>query len=370
MMATDVVNVKEFQVLAKQKLPKMVYGFYASGAEDEWTLEENERAYQTIRIWPRILLDVSNVDLSTRVLGFDITMPVMIAPTSMHKMAHPDGELATAQAAAAAGTVMVLSTGATSSIEEVAQLNSGIRFFQLYIFNKTNAIQLVQRAEKSGYKAIVLTVDTPRLGHREADKKNRFALPPHLSLKNLIDVVPSQEQQEQIKGSKFETLIACMDQELSWKDVKWLQTVTKLPVLIKGVLTVEATEQALQASVAGIIVSNHGGRQLDHVPATISVLEEIVVAARGRIPVFLDGGIRRGTDIFKALALGASGVFVGRPILFALAIDGETGVKKALQILHDELELTMALAGCCKISDIKRSHVRTLRDRNRPSSRL
>ncbi|XP_040873563.1 peroxisomal (S)-2-hydroxy-acid oxidase GLO1-like isoform X3 [Glycine max] len=344
-----ITNVNEYEAIAKEKLPKMVYDYYASGAEDQWTLKENQNAFSRILFRPRILVDVSKIDLTATVLGFKISMPIMIAPTAMQKMAHPEGELATARAASAAGTIMTLSSWATSSVEEVASTGPDIRFFQLYVFKDRNvAAQLVRRAERAGFKAIALTVDTPILGRREADIKNRFTLPSHLVLKN------------------FEGL----DLRKLDKDIQWLQTITSLPILLKGVLTAEDTRIAVQAGVAGIIVSNHGARQLDYVPATIMALEEVVKAAQGRIPVFLDGGIRRGTDVFKALALGAAGVFIGRPVLFSLAADGEAGVRKVLQMLRDEFELTMALSGCRSLKEITRDHVVTEWDRPRFAPKL
>ncbi|GJN01724.1 hypothetical protein PR202_ga19007 [Eleusine coracana subsp. coracana] len=304
-----ITNVSEYERLAKERLPKMVYDYYASGAEDQWTLKENREAFSRILFRPRILVDVSHIDMATNVLGFNISMPIMIAPSAMQKMAHPEGELATARAAAAAGTAMTLSSWATSSVEEVNSVGPGIRFFQLYVGFMTN---------DSG----------------------------------LASYVASQ-----------------VDRSLSWKDVKWLQTITSLPILVKGVVTAEDTRLAIEYGAAGIIVSNHGARQLDYVPATISCLEEVVREAKGRLPVFLDGGVRRGTDVFKALALGASGVFIGRPVLFSLAVDGEAGVRKVLQMLRDELELTMALSGCTSLREITRSHVITDSDRI-PRSRL
>lgn len=362
-MTTEVVNVSEYEELARQKLPKMVYDYYASGAEDQWTLKENRSAFERIRFRPRILIDVTKVDLSTNVLGFNISMPIMVAPTAMQRMAHPEGELATARAVAKHGTIMTLSSWATSSVEEVASVGPGIRFFQLYVYKDRNVVaQLVRRAERAGFKAIALTVDTPRLGRRESDIKNRFALPKHLTLANFEGL--DLGQMDKTEDSGLASYVAGqIDRSLSWKDVKWLQSITKLPILVKGVITAEDTKLAIQNGAAGIIVSNHGARQLDYVSATISALEEVVQAAGGRVPVFLDGGVRRGTDVLKALALGASGVFVGRPVVFGLACDGQQGVEKVLQMLRDEFELAMALAGCTKVSDINRSHVQTEAER-------
>ncbi|XP_028232605.1 (S)-2-hydroxy-acid oxidase GLO1-like isoform X3 [Glycine soja] len=307
-------------------------------------------------------------------MGFKISMPIMIAPTAMQKMAHPEGELATARAASAAGTIMTLSSTATSSVEEVASTGPGIRFFQLYVLKDRNVVaQVVRRAEKAGFKAITLTVDSPILGRREADIKNRFTLPPNLVLKNFegLDLGKLNKITFQTSDSFAASYAAELyDRSLNWKDIKWIQTITSLPILLKGVLTPEDTMIAIQAGAAGIIVSNHGARQLDYVPATIMALEEVVKATQGRIPVFLDGGIRRGTDVFKALALGAAGVFIGRPVVFSLAADGEAGVRKVLQMLRDEFELTMALSGCRSLKEITRDHVLTEWDRPRFSPKL
>ncbi|GLJ53760.1 hypothetical protein SUGI_1147160 [Cryptomeria japonica] len=256
-----------------------------------------------------------------------------------------------------------LSSWATSSVEEISSTGPGIRFFQLYVVKDRHVVaQLVRRAENAGFKAIALTVDAPRLGRREADIRNRFVLPPHLTLRNFEGL--------DLDSGLTSYVANQIDRSLSWKDIKWLQTITHLPILVKGVLTAEDTRLAVQAGVAGIIVSNHGARQLDYVPATISCLEEVVNAAQGQVPVFLDGGVRRGTDIFKALALGASGVFIGRPVVFALAAEGEAGVKKVLQMLRDEFELTMSLAGCCSVKDINRNYIQTEADMFKAWARL
>ncbi|KAJ7981969.1 Peroxisomal (S)-2-hydroxy-acid oxidase [Quillaja saponaria] len=329
----EITNVSEYEAIAKQKLPKMVFDYYASGAEDQWTLQENRNAFSRILFRPRILIDVSKIDMATTVLGFKISMPIMIAPTAMQKMAHPEGEYATARAASSAGTIMVYK-------------------------NRNVVAQLVRRAERAGFKAIALTVDTPRLGRREADIKNRFTLPPFLTLKNFEGL--DLGKMDKADDSGLASYVAGqIDRTLSWQDVKWLQTITKLPILVKGVLTAEDASLAVQAGADGIIVSNHGARQLDYVPATIQALEEVVKAAQGRVPVFLDGGVRRGTDVFKALALGASGIFIGRPVVFSLAAEGEAGVRKVLQMLREEFELTMALSGCRSLKEITRNHIVT-----------
>ncbi|XP_073226387.1 glycolate oxidase 1-like isoform X2 [Cicer arietinum] len=315
-------------------------------------------------------MDVSKIDLTTNVLGFNISMPIMIAPTALQKMAHPQGEYATARAASVAGTIMTLSSWASSSVEEVSSTGPGIRFLQLYVFKDRSMVtQLLRRAENAGFKAIVLTADSPVIGRREASIKNRSTLPSYVRWKNFEGM--DLEKLDKTNNSAHTSVVnGLYDQSLTWKDVTWLQTLTSLPIIVKGVLTAEDTRLAIQAGAAGIIVSNHGARQLDYVPATIMALEEVVQAAEGRVPIFMDGGVRRGTDVFKALALGASGVFIGRPVVFSLAADGEAGVRKVLEMLHGELEITMALCGCPSLKDITRDHVVTEWDRPRIAPKL
>lgn len=368
-MNQEITNVNEFEKIAKEKLPKMVYDYYSSGAEDQWTLEENRRAFSRILFRPRILIDVSKIDMTTTFLGHKINMPIMLAPSAMQRMAHPDGELAVARAASAAGILMALSSWSTCTLEEVASTGPGIRLQQVYVYKDRNIVQqLVRRAEKAGYKGFVVTVDTPILGRREADIKNRFCLPPHLALKNFSHLNLDMEEKEDSGLAAY--VASQVDRSLNWKDVQWLQSITSLPVILKGVNTAEDTKLAIQNGAAAIIVSNHGARQLDYSPATINCLEEVVKAANGRIPVYLDGGVRRGTDVFKALALGASGVFVGRPVLYSLAADGESGVRKMLQIFHEEFELAMALSGCSSLRDITSNHIIKERDVKQVPSRL
>ncbi|XP_052180641.1 peroxisomal (S)-2-hydroxyacid oxidase GLO4 [Diospyros lotus] len=354
-MSAEPVNVNEFQELARQALPKMYFDFYNGGAEDQHTLRENLEAYCRIIIRPRILVDVSRIDMSTTILGYHTSAPIMIAPTGMHKLAHPEGEVATARAAAACNTIMVLSFSSSCSVEEVASSCNAVRFFQIYVHRRRDVTaELAQRAERMGFKAIILTADTPRLGRREADIKNRLVVP---QLKNFEGLLSTEAVTG--KGSDLEAFASRMhDSSLCWQDIEWLRSITSLPILIKGVLTAEDATKAMQMGVAGIIVSNHGGRQLDYSPATITVLEEVVGAVGGRIPVLFDGGVRRGTDIFKALALGAQAVMVGRPVVYGLAAKGEYGVRRVIEMLKDELELTMALSGCPTLRDVTRSRVR------------
>ncbi|KAF5787953.1 putative (S)-2-hydroxy-acid oxidase [Helianthus annuus] len=355
-MGDEPVNVKEYQELAKQALPKMYYDFFAGGSEDQHTLKENVEAFQRITLRPRVLVDVSKIDMSTTILGYKTSAPIIVAPTSLHQLAHPQGEILTAKAAAACNVIMGLSFSSTCTIEEVASSCNAVRFFQLYVYKRRDISALmVKRAEANGFKAILLTVDTPKMGHREADIKNKMIAPQLKNFEGLMSTTVDNSE-----GSNLEAFTSSsLDPSLSWKDIAWLKSITQLPILIKGVLTREDVIKAMEIGVEGIIASNHGGRQLDYVPAAIDALEEVVLAVQGRIPVLFDGGIRRGTDVFKALALGAQAVMVGRPVLYGLAAKGEYGVKRVIEMLKDELELTMALSGCPTLNDITRNHVRT-----------
>ncbi|GLJ10529.1 hypothetical protein SUGI_0129830 [Cryptomeria japonica] len=352
-MASEAVNVNDFSELARQVLPKKIYEFFAGGADDEWTLKQNIDAFHRIRLRPRVLIDVSNVDMSTSILGFKISSPIMLAPSSYHGLANPEGELATTRAAAEANTIMIVSFSSSYNVEEIAATGDAVRFLQVYIYkDRSISAGIIRRAERVGYKAIVLTVDAPKLGRREADLRNELVTPVPGNLKGLI----SETEEDSTFAS---AATAALDSSFTWKDIKWLQSITNLPILLKGILTAEDAELAIQAGAAGIVVSNHGARQLDYSPATITILEEVVHVVRGRVPVLVDGGIRHGTDVLKALALGAQAVLVGRPIIYGLAVDGQSGVKKVLDMLNDELELAMSLTGCPSLKDISRSHVQT-----------
>ncbi|MFQ5889600.1 MAG: alpha-hydroxy acid oxidase [Gemmatimonadota bacterium] len=348
----ELLNVYDYEAAARAKLPQMVYDYYASGAHDEITLRENHAAYDRIRLSYRVLRDVARRDLGTVVLGQLVSMPILVAPTAFHRMAHPEGEVATARAAGSAGTVMILSTLSNSSIEEVAAAARGPVWFQLYIYRDREATRaLVGRAEEAGCTAIVLTVDAPLWGRRERDVRNRFQLPPGLSIRNLppgMDAFPKDAP-----GSGLAAYVASQfDLSLTWRDVEWLCGITRLPVLVKGVVSPEDARLAVESGAVGLVVSNHGGRQLDTAPATIEALPGIVEAAEGRLEVLLDGGIRRGTDVVKALAFGARAVAVGRPVLWGLAVDGEVGVRRILGILREELDLALGLCGCSSVDQV------------------
>ena len=350
----DLVNVFDYEAAAREKLPKIAFDYYSSGANDEITLRENHTAYERIRLKPRVLKDISKRDIKITLFGETISMPILVAPTAFHRMAHPEGEVAVARAAGKAGTIMILSTLANSSIEEVMAEAVGPVWFQLYVYKDKQATKsLIQRAETAGCKAIALTVDAQIWGRRERDIKNRFRLPEGLSIKNLSsgsDHFPDGES-----GSGLASYVSWQfDPALSWKDVEWLCANTKLPVLLKGVMHPEDARLAVDHGAAGVIVSNHGARQLDTVPATIDALTDIVEAVEDRIEVLIDGGIRRGTDVLKAIALGAKAVGVGRPVIWGLAQDGEDGVKRILDILRKDFELAMRLCGCTSVKEISK----------------
>ncbi len=352
----DLVTLRDFEALAAARLPKMAYDFYAVGAGDDLTLRENQQAYDRLRLKYRVLRGVSRRDLSTTVLGRPVSMPILIPPMAFQGLAHPDGEAATAKAAGAAGTIMAVSTFANCALEDVKAAASGPLWFQLYVFrDRSVSASLVQRAEAAGYSSIVLTVDAPLLGRRGADVRNKFRLPADMALKNLQpyarERLPAGASGDEIANY----FVGTLDASLTWKDVEWLASLTRLPVLVKGVVRPDDAQRAVDSGVAGIIVSNHGGRQLDTAPATITVLPEIVEAVAGRrneVDVLVDGGVRRGTDVVKALALGARAVLVGRPILWGLAAGGQAGVAKVLDLLRDELDLTLALCGCPSVGDV------------------
>ena len=347
------LTVDDFEAAARDVLPEMVFDYYAGGSGEEWTLRENTRAYGRWVIRPRVLVDVSNVEPMTTVLGQELPFPILLAPTAFQRMAHRDGELATARGAASLGAIMVVSTIATVSLEDLAA--TGVRrWFQLYVLKDRDlTAALVKRAHAAGYEAIVLTVDTPLLGRRLRDERNRFALPPGIGLANL----EGSGLPESSGSGLFSFFLERHDATLTWDDVAWLRSLSPLPLVLKGIVTAEDTRLAVDAGVDAIVVSNHGGRQLDGAPATLDVLPEVVEAAEGRIEVLLDGGIRRGSDVFKALALGARAILVGRPYLWGLAVNGADGVRQVLEIVRDDLMLTMALAGRPRIVDIDRSAV-------------
>lgn len=339
-------TLDDWQRAAEQRLDRAVYDYYAGGALEERALHANLRGFDDFPIYHRVLRDVSRPDASFRLFGDDFSMPILAAPTAMQQMAHPEGEAGTAKAVARAGTGMILSTLATKPIEEVAPHAGGRIWFQLYVYKDRGITrELIRRAEDAGCKAIALTVDAPILGRRIRDERNQFCLPPGLRLGHF------EGDRERVESGLAVYAGEQLDSSLSWKDLEWLVQTTRLPVLVKGLVRRDDAADAVRAGASGIVVSNHGGRQLDDSVATIRALPHVVQAA-GDIPVLVDGGFRRGGDVIKALALGARAVLVGRPILWGLAVDGEHGVFKVLQHLRQEFLDCMALAGCANLAEI------------------
>jgi 4-hydroxymandelate oxidase len=360
MAANDdkLLTVGDYRRAAREKLSRMAHDYFRSGADAEVSLRANRRAFVARRLLPRVLVDVSAVDCATVLLGRRHPSPLFIAPTAYQRLAHPEGERATARAAAASGTLYCVSMLATTSLEDVAAVGAGPRWFQLYVHKDRGLTRsLVERARAAGYEALVVTVDTPILGRRVRDERNGFALPDGLEMANLVASAPLEARES---GSALASYAAARhDTRLSWSDLEWLRSLaTPLPLVLKGILRADDARRAIDAGAAGIIVSNHGGRQLDGVPATLEVLPEIVAAVGGRADVMLDGGVRWGTDVLKALALGARAVGVGRPILWGLAVDGEAGVAHVLSLLREELLRAMALCGAPSLAALTADLVR------------
>jgi 4-hydroxymandelate oxidase len=354
------LNLHDLEPLAREQLPAPIFDFIAGGAEDEVTLHRNRAAFEAVTFRPRVLVDVSKIDTSTTVCGQKLPFPVMLAPVAFHRLVTQDGEKATAKAASRAGTAMILSTMSSTSIEEVAAAATGPKWFQLYCYGDRGVSErLVKRAEAAGFSALVLTVDVPRLGRRERDFRHPLVFPSDIMPVNFMHEFDLSSMPEDSRGMALSAMVASlMDQTLTWETVDWLRSISKLPVLVKGVLTTEDALMAVEHGCAGIVVSNHGGRQLDSSPATIEVLPEIADAVRDRADIIIDGGVRRGTDVLKALALGAKAVLIGRPYIWGLAYGGADGAAQVLELLRLEFETSMALCGVTSVGQITRRLVR------------
>lgn len=325
----EALNLQDYERLARERLDPNAWSYYSTGADDEVTLGEERAAFERLKLVPRVLRGVGEPDLTTTVLGAPVSTPVLVAPTALQELSHTEGEAATARAAGEAGSLMVAATRSSQPLESIAASATGPLWFQLYIHRNAthSAEELVQRAERVGFEAIVLTVDAPRWGRRERSLRLGSDLPKEPALGN------------------FEAADDPEPGALSWEDVSWLRSLTSLPVVLKGVLSPEDAKLAVESGVDGIVVSTHGGRQLDTVPAAVEALPAVAEAVAGRAEVYVDGGIRRGTDVLKALALGARAVFIGRPVIWGLAVDGEGGARHVLELLTGETRLDMILAG-------------------------
>jgi 4-hydroxymandelate oxidase len=352
----EILNLHGLEALARERLDPMLFDYIAGGAGDEWTLRENVDAWSRYQILPRMLRGVGERSLATTVLGTPISMPVLVPPMAFHGLCHTEAEEATARATAAEGMIFCASTMSNKSLEAIAAASNGPRWYQLYVYrDKEITRSLVDRAERAGYSALCLTVDTPIAGLRERDRRNNLRMPTHLELGNFPATHTAMHHTGSGKGSSLAQYIhAQWDPSLTWKDVEWLQSITSLPIVVKGVMAPDDAVASFDHGAKAVVVSNHGGRQLDSVPAPITVLERCVQAVGDRGEVLLDGGVRRGTDVMKALALGARAVLVGRPVLWGLNLDGSDGVRAVLQHIRGELDLAMALAGIARVEDINR----------------
>jgi 4-hydroxymandelate oxidase len=345
------LTLDDFEPAARAVLPQGIYDYIAGGSEDEAALRGNREAFARYRFRFKILASTDHTDLSSELFGHHFRMPVHLAPTAIQRMTHPDGELAAYRAASDAGIAYALSTLSSAAIEEVAAAATGPRWFQLYMHaDRAVSASFVERAVDAGYSAILLTVDLPKTGRRERDIRNAFSLPEGLRYANL----DARRSAATADGPDpfAQNVNANANPGLGWADLEWLVAKTSLPVIVKGVVRADDARHAVEAGARGLIVSNHGGRQLDYAIASLDALPEVVEAVGRDVPVLMDGGVRRGTDVLKALSLGAKGVLIGRPFLYALAVGGADAVTRMLAMLREEIELSMTLLGVRRLSEL------------------
>jgi L-lactate dehydrogenase (cytochrome) len=376
-------NVEDYRGLAHKRLPRAVIDFIEGGAEDEITISRNRAGFENIHIIPRILTDVSIRDISTTILGTPVSSPIVLCPVGLATLAHPLGEVAAGIAAANKGIISTYSSSSSWNLEDIAAASSGVKWFQLYIWkDRKLTAEIVERARKAGYAALVLTVDVPISARRERDLRNGFTIPPRPRVNQIGDLLQHfgwfyAQLKSEISGHKMsmgnftpenvgmrtrlkmlEVVNELFDPSITWSDVAWLKSIWNGPIVIKGVMTPEDAKLAVKAGADAIWISNHGGRQLDGLSGTIEVLPEIVKAVKGRAEIYLDGGVRRGSDIVKAIALGANACMIGRPYMYGLAADGTAGVESIIKILEIEMDATMALMGRPSIASLDSSSVR------------
>ena len=346
----DILRIDEFEAIAREHMDVAAYEYYAGGASDEITMARNLEAFRRRTLLPRVLVDVSEIHMQTTLLDTEVSMPIGLAPNAAQGLADPEGECASARAAAQEGVLMCVSTFSSRSMDEVAAAAPGPKWFQLYMHKDRGiAREMIERAVASGYTAIVLTVDLPVGGYRERELRTPFRSSQQQDFPNLPVATAGR--------SILELLDGVVNAALTWDDLDWIRSASGLPLVVKGVLAPDDARRCVELDVDGIVVSNHGGRQLDRAPASIDALEPVVQAVAGGCEVYLDGGVRRGTDVVTAIALGAQSVFIGRGYLYALAAAGEDGVRACLQLLRAETANAMALLGCPSIDRITRAHV-------------
>jgi 4-hydroxymandelate oxidase len=347
------LSLADFEVAARGRLSDTAYAYVAGGAGDEVTVRWNREAFDKLELRPRTMVDVSNIDTRVSVLGVALPHPILLAPTGYHRLIHPDGEIATVQGAGAAQALLVVSSSATTPIEQIARAASRPLWFQLYMQEDRGFVkELVARVESAGCKALVLTVDAPVAGARNRERRAAFVLPPGIeaSMNPLSNKARRSDQRQ-------DPLTSYQRFPVTWSDLEWLRSIARTPIVLKGILNASDADLAARGGASGIIVSNHGGRYLDSSPATLDVLPAVVDKVAGRVPVLMDGGIRRGTDVLKALARGAAAVLIGRPYLYGLGTGGAGGVKRVVDILRVELEMAMALTGRPALAFVDRTVV-------------
>lgn len=344
-MMGEFLSLPELEEHARHSMPSMAFEFLASGAADENTVRWNRESFNRIRLRPRVLTDVANVDTTVTLFGRTLEFPILLAPTAYHRALHAEGEIATARGASAAGATWIVSTATNTTLEDIASVSTAPLWFQLYAQSDRGlTTALVRRAESAGCEALCLTVDTPNQGTRNRQARAGFVLPAGAVTPYMSELVAGRPISDTRRGVV-----------ITWKDVEWLRSIARVPLLLKGILDADDADRAIDAGTGGIIVSNHGGRNLDTAPATIDALPEIADRVRGRVPLLIDGGIRRGTDIIKCIALGADAVLIGRPYCFGLALDGAAGVQRVIEILRAELEIAMQLIGRRTLAEIDHS---------------
>jgi 4-hydroxymandelate oxidase len=351
----SLLNIRDYHRAARAKLPKEILDYYEGGALDEITLRQNTAGWERLKLYYHVLAGVGTRDLSTTILGQSISLPIGVAPMAFQKLACAAGEIATANAAKAVGTLFILSSFSNTAMESVLPRAASPRWFQLYIYKDREITgELVRRAEAAGAEAIVLTVDAPGLGTRERDMRNGFRLPDNLAVENLVPL--GKGNFPKVTGSGLAAYVReNFKSDLKFEDLDWLCGCTRLPIVVKGVCRGDDARRAAEHGAKAVVVSNHGGRQLDTAPATCEVLPAVAAAVDDLCEVYVDGGIRRGSDVLKAIALGARAVLIGRPILWGLCVGGEQGVTNVLEILRRELDEAMLLCGCTELGDINRS---------------
>ncbi len=347
------INTHDFEKIAETILQKSIYDYIYSGSGDEYTLIRNKTSFQSIQMIPRLFGNVSSINTEIRLFQHTLSLPLFISPMAFHCLVHPLGEMETIAATKELGIGMTVSTLSSVSLEDIATKSTSPLWFQLYIYKDRAITQtLIQRAELAGYNALVITLDTPIMGKRDRDIRNQFQLPNGVSAKNFVNKKLSCIQDNKNRSNIKNYTDELFDRTLSWKDIEWIQSITNLPIILKGIMHKDDAEYAVNLKISAIIVSNHGGRQLDGLPSTIEVLPDIAERVNKKIPILIDGGFRRGTDLFKAIALGADCIMIGRPVLWALTYNGCKGIKQLIDIYHKELMETMILCGCSTINDI------------------